>query len=119
MVVVFGLGMGMQYVYRQALHVGGQAGWSDERARLRSAAPTEPGRWYYVLYLNGRRIAAGPGQFPIPLRLPSGLRIGTWYKSNQAFRGLVDEVRMFTHARGEQAIRETAREYRLLDGRDS
>jgi len=79
-----------------------------------------PGTWTHVaavydrawfalrLYVDGQPV--GRGSVPIP-PAPGPqrvLRIGTWHRANQAFRGAVDELRLYTHALTEDEIRASA-----------
>jgi concanavalin A-like lectin/glucanase superfamily protein len=60
------------------------------------------------LYVDGRRVArAGVFTRPDVVRYGS-LRIGTWHAANQAFRGEVDELKLYGYALGEAAIRASA-----------
>ena len=42
------------------------------------------------------------------LERQDSLRIGTWHRANQAFRGAVDELRLYGYARSTAEIRAAA-----------
>lgn len=60
------------------------------------------------LYLDGRRVARAGVHLTPPLVRQQMLRIGTWHEANQAFRGEVDELRVYGYALGEDEIRASA-----------
>lgn len=76
-------------------------------------SPVVPATWIHVglvydrrwsaarLYLDGRLVER-VGVIHAPrLERQDSLRIGTWHRANQAFRGAIDEVRVYGYARGE------------------
>lgn len=91
----------------------------DVRASARGVS-VPAGKWTHValvydrawsaarLYVDGRRVARA-GVFTSPeLGRQGTLRIGSWHAANQAFRGEVDELKLYGYALGEAAIRASA-----------
>ena len=70
-----------------------------------------PGTWWHVavvtdpcstqslLYINGAVVARAVEAPALARQFVNPLRIGTWYEANQAFRGWVDEVKVYDYAR--------------------
>jgi len=85
-----------------------------------SEDPVPPGEWTHLalvyergsdlirLHLNGQRVA-DRNMFEAPelVRMDT-LRIGTWHESNLAFRGSIDEVKVFDYALTDGQIRADA-----------
>ena len=79
-----------------------------------------PGQWrhialvYYssqdavVLYLDGNPVNKQSASGTVPPNTNS-LRVRTWFEQNQAFAGLVDELRLYDVALAPELIREHAR----------
>jgi hypothetical protein len=62
-------------------------------------------RWQTArLYVDGERVARA-GVYGSSGSRPGGVRIGTWHEANQAFRGEVDELRVYGHALDEAEVR--------------
>lgn len=62
-----------------------------------------------ILYVDGEEAARQPGVPQLTTSYPNPFKIGTWYQQNQAFRGWIDEVRVFDYARSAAQIAESAR----------
>ncbi len=60
------------------------------------------------LHLDGREAARAPLYGTPALERQDSLRIGTWHRANQAFRGAVDELRLYGYARSAAEIRAAA-----------
>jgi hypothetical protein len=81
-----------------------------------------PRTWYHVavvidpqlgqtrLYVNGNIADEKPHAPPVATTFVNPLRLGTWYKANQAFRGCIDEVKVYDYPRtAEQVNRSSQR----------
>lgn len=60
------------------------------------------------LHLDGHEVARAPRYGAPALERQDSLRIGTWHRANQAFRGAVDELRLYGYARSAAEIRTAA-----------
>lgn len=91
-----------------------------EMARAFSAGGTVPPRtWMHAalvydpleasltVYLNGVPVDKAKGAAPPDLNIRH-IRLGTWHKANQAFRGEIDEVLVFDYARAPDVIARAA-----------
>ncbi len=67
----------------------------------------DPGQRTLSLYLDGERVDQARAVAPPGLRRQR-LRIGTWYKANQAFRGLVDELAVYDYPLSANAVARAA-----------
>lgn len=79
----------------------------------------KPGKWYHAasvynpyeqsltLYINGKVVETG-WAVPAPRFSYRNLRLGTWYKANQAFRGTFDEFRLYNYPKTAEDIRQAA-----------
>lgn len=61
-----------------------------------------------VLYLDGVMVAASPEAPRLAGVFVNPLRLGTWHKANQAFRGFLDEVTLYDYTRTPEQIRAAA-----------
>lgn len=69
--------------------------------------------WFALrLFVDGRLVSRGTVAVPPAPGPRSMLRVGTWHRANQAFRGAVDEVRLYTHALTEDEVRTGAARHR-------
>lgn len=57
-----------------------------------------------TLWVNGEAVASEPVDGSISTRIVNPMKIGTWYRANQAFRGWIDEVRLHDHALSAEQI---------------
>lgn len=77
-----------------------------------------------TLYVDGEQADKAWG-VPKPRFNMHRIRFGTWYKANQAFRGYLDDFKLYNYARSPQEIRDSAilkkgatkRQYRIQPGR--
>lgn len=89
---------------------------------LAGALSLPPGEWTHLavvhdrlrlgelrLYVGGELVARRPpaGSGPRLARLRE-LRLGTWHEANQAFRGALDELKLYRRALSEEEIRQSA-----------
>jgi hypothetical protein len=96
-----------------ALH--GSASVSGSPANVLSKPGQPAGKWTHVamaydprertltLYLDGERVDQAKGVQALSFR-HRNLRLGTWHKNNQAFRGEIDEVSVYDYPREEEEI---------------
>ena len=82
------------------------AGEMDRSDVLSAGSSVPPGRWMHAamvhdpkqaslfLYVDGKLIDRAKGAPPPDMRWRN-FRLGTWHKANQAFRGEIDEVKVF------------------------
>jgi hypothetical protein len=87
-----------------------QAGENESANTLSRPGSVPAGRWIHAalvydpgeaslsLYLDGMLADRAKGA-PSPDMTWRQLRLGTWYKSNQAFRGEIDEVEVYDYPR--------------------
>lgn len=61
-----------------------------------------------ILYVDGDEAARQTDVPPLTTTYPNPFKIGTWHRQNQAFRGWIDEVRVFDYARSAAQIAESA-----------
>jgi hypothetical protein len=95
------------------------AGESDTASALSPPGSVPPGRWIHaalvhdpaeeslLVYLDGVLADRAKGA-PAPDMTWRQLRLGTWYKANQAFRGEIDEVEVYDYPRTGAAIAASA-----------
>ena len=57
-----------------------------------------------TLYLDGKLVETTWG-VPTPQFNIRNIRFGTWFKANQAFRGMLDEFKLYNYARTAQEIK--------------
>jgi hypothetical protein len=60
-----------------------------------------------TLYMDGREFDRAYG-VPTPRFTYRNIRLGTWHKANQAFRGYLDELKVYDYALSEAAVSEAA-----------
>ena len=65
---------------------------------IHAALVHDPGEASLSLYLDGMLADRAKGA-PLPDMTWRQLRLGTWYKANQAFRGEIDEVEVYDYPR--------------------
>jgi hypothetical protein len=104
----------------------GSVSWGREYVRVYPYdVIIAPGTWYHAalvydaranqarLYLDGQLVGDEPTPDGLskkfPKKLPSGIRIGTWHKANQAYRGYIDDLKLYDYPRSARAIQETVR----------
>jgi hypothetical protein len=80
-----------------------------------------PGQWHHValvyrgkeknafLFLDGKQVDAESVSGRIPPNNPNPFKVGTWYQQNQAFSGLVDELRLYNVGLDNKLIQELAK----------
>ncbi len=92
----------------------------DQRVEV-GGGHVRPGQWHHIalvyggsqsrvrLFLDGELVQEqiASGQIPAVDELP--LVVGTWFEQNQAFAGLVDELRLYNVALGDDLVRALAR----------
>jgi hypothetical protein len=95
------------------------AGENDSANALSPPGSVPPGRWLHAalvydpsdtslqVYLDGVRADRARGA-PAPDMTWRRLRLGTWHKANQAFRGEIDEIEVYDYPRSSAAIAESA-----------
>lgn len=87
-----------------------EAGMISPRTWFHVALTYNPGLSNAILYVNGEQVDVASNA-PLPrAEFVNPFRVGTWYKSNQAFRGWVDEVKIYDYPLGPA---EVAREVNL------
>jgi len=74
---------------------------------IHAALVYDPGEASLSLYLDGVLVDRAKGT-PPPDMMWRNLRLGTWYKANQAFRGEIDEVEVYDYPRTSAAIAASA-----------
>jgi hypothetical protein len=70
---------------------------------IHAALVYDPEEASLSLYLDGALVDRAKGA-PPPDMMWRNLRLGTWYKANQAFRGEIDEVEVYDYPRTSAAI---------------
>lgn len=90
---------------------GDEAAGAARRPLASAPGAIKPLRWYHVilvhdpergkdfLYLDGKLVDARGGSPDLAERGAGSMRLGTWYQDNQAFRGWIDEVKVYDFAR--------------------
>lgn len=74
-------------------------GWSVPAGRwVHAALVYDPAERALIVYLDGREADRALGA-PEPELNIRQIRLGTWYKANQAYRGLIDEVEIYDYPR--------------------
>ena len=93
---------------------------SDVKVQSKMGAIT-PDEWVHValvydpkvpatqLYFNGELVDVSVDAAEIPKQHPNFFKIGTWYEANQAYRGYVDEVKLYDYPRSARQIARDAR----------
>jgi hypothetical protein len=61
-----------------------------------------------TVYMNGEEVDRAYG-VPAPSFRRRVIRVGTWFKANQAFRGYLDELKIYDYPLSPDAIRKSAR----------
>jgi hypothetical protein len=74
---------------------------------LHAALVYDPASETMTLYLNGARVDQARGVFQPDFYFRQ-IRLGTWHKANQAYRGLIDEVACYDYPLSAQAIAQEA-----------
>ena len=88
-------------------HVLSQPGRVPPHAWLHAALVHDPASRTLTLYLDGVQVDQARG-VPPPDPPKWQIRLGTWHKANQAFRGLIDEVACYDYPRSAEAIARAA-----------
>jgi hypothetical protein len=72
-----------------------------------AAVVYDPAERSLTVYLDGRAVDRAKAAPEPDLRFPQ-LRLGTWHKANQAFRGEIDEVAVYDFPRSAEAVARAA-----------
>ena len=118
--LIVGLGGGPSV----GMRVEGKTRQMNTKTRLRSEFGAVPmDAWFHValvydketsklsLYLDGELAdeEATKGSLGTPAK--NQVRVGTWYKTNQAYEGLIDELKLYNVPRTPEQIRQSAKRY--------
>jgi hypothetical protein len=71
-----------------------------------AAAVYDPSESSLTLYHNGQIVEQAWG-VPFPRFNIRNIRLGTWFKANQAFRGQLDEFRLYNYVRSAEEIKQS------------